>query len=107
MTRSDLRAATTALLTPALLLSVSACGTPAKTFPSFPPAADARPEVKPKPTGEVLVSEEAARLYESALEAWGDRGWQAVARICRDAVRKGAPYPDGWCDPESAQAEPE
>ncbi|WP_390549905.1 hypothetical protein [Qipengyuania sp. MTN3-11] len=45
----------------------------------------------------MLESEEAANLYDSKLEGWGERGWAAVARICRDAVRKGAPYPEGWC----------
>lgn len=82
----------------ATLLIVSGCGKQEPTFRTFPPVEDARPEPKPVPGPEVLESEEAANLYDSALEAWGERGWAAVARICRDAVRKGAPYPEGWCD---------
>jgi len=54
-------------------------------------------EAKPVPGVEVLESEDAARRYDSALEAWGERGWAQVGRICRDAVRKGAPYPENWC----------
>lgn len=68
------------------------------TFHSFPPVSDVRPEAKPVPTAEVFESEAAAREFDNELEAWGERGWAAVERICRDAMRKGAPYPDGWCD---------
>ena len=57
-------------------------------------------ETKPLPTAEVFTSSKAAATYESELEAWGDRGWAAVGRICRDAARKGAPYPADWCPPE-------
>lgn len=61
-----------------------------------------RTETKPVPGPEVLESEAEARKFDSALEAWGERGWAAVGRICRDAVRKGAPYPEGWC-PEAGE----
>lgn len=88
------------LALPAMLLTVSACGTPAKTFHSFPPVEDVRTEVKPLPGPEVFESDEAAQTFNSAIEAWGERGWAAVGRICRDAVRKGAPYPEGWCPKE-------
>jgi hypothetical protein len=64
---------------------------------SFPPVEDVRVKPKPLPTAETFESEAAANRYESALEAWGEEGWARVGRICRDAVRKGAPYPEGWC----------
>lgn len=86
-----------ALALPAMLLTVSGCGRQAGTFQGFPPVEDVRTEPKPVPGPEVFESEQAARTFESAIEAWGERGWSAVARICRDAVRKGAPYPEGWC----------
>lgn len=81
------------------LMPLTACGSnkPEPTFASFPPAEDTKVEAKPLPTPLVFESEQAARQYDSDLEAWGERGWSAVARICRDAVRKGAPYPAGWC----------
>ena len=72
---------------------------------SYPPAEDVKPETKPLPGPEVFESEQAARQYDSDLEAWGERGWAAVARICRDAVRKGAPYPAGWCPAQTEGAE--
>lgn len=59
-------------------------------------------EAKPQVPLEALESDEAARLYDSELEGWGERGWSAVGRICRDAVRRGAPYPKGWC-PEAGE----
>ena len=85
------------LLLGAMLLTVSGCGQPEPIFSTFPPVEDVRPEPKPVPGVDVLESEEAANLFDSKLEAWGERGWAAVKRICEDAVRKGAPYPNGWC----------
>lgn len=86
------------LVLPAMLLTVSGCARPGGTFHSFPPAEDVRREPQPVPGADVFESEAAARRFDSAIEAWGERGWSAVGRICRDAVRKGAPYPKGWCD---------
>lgn len=93
----SIRQLTLALAMPAMLLTVSGCGGRGATFHTYPPAPDVRVEPKPVAGPEVFESEQAAREYDSALEAWGERGWAAVGRICRDAVRKGAPYPDGWC----------
>lgn len=70
---------------------------PDVTFHSYPPAEDVRPVPEPVPGPETLESERAARQFDIELEAWGEEGWARVKRICRDAVRKGAPYPEGWC----------
>lgn len=87
------------LLLLASLATASGCAKQEPTFHSYPPVEDVRPEAKPVPGLETLESEEAANLFDSKLEAWGDRGWAAVRRICEDAVRKGAPYPKDWCLP--------
>jgi hypothetical protein len=39
---------------------------------------------------EALDSEKAANDYDAALEAWGERGWKTVARLCRWAADMGA-----------------
>lgn len=57
---------------------------------SFPSSADLAPEPKPLPGLDILTSEKAAADYDAAVEAWGTRGWQAVARICRWAKDNGA-----------------
>lgn len=87
------------LLLGAMLSIASGCARQEPTSLSYPPVEDVRQEAKPVPGAETLESEEAANLFDSALEAWGDRGWAAVRRICEDAVRKGAPYPKDWCLP--------
>lgn len=38
----------------------------------------------------MLTSEKAAADYDAAVEAWGTRGWQAVARVCGWAKALGA-----------------
>lgn len=86
------------LITLGLLLTASACNNPAPIFHSFPPVEDTRVVPKPTPGPEILEDEQAAALYDSLLEAWGDEGWARVKSICEDAVRKGARYPAGWCD---------
>jgi len=55
------------------------------------------------PSLDTLENEGAARLHDSAVEAWGEAGWAALGRVCRDAVRRGAPYPANWCpaDPDA------
>lgn len=53
---------------------------------------------KPQPPVEIVTDAEAEALYNSAIEAWGEEGWARITRICRDAVRRGAPYPEGWCE---------
>lgn len=78
------------------LLTAGMCGQK-PSFHTYPPPEDVRVETKPAPGPEAFESEEGYELFVSSLEAWGERGWSMVGRACRDAVRKGAPYPDGWC----------
>lgn len=42
-----------------------------------------RPEAKPTPTIDILTDSDAEARYNSAVEAWGERGWTAIARICQ------------------------
>lgn len=51
--------------------------------PIFPPAADLQVEPKPRLDPSALDSEAALDAYDIALEVHGDRGWAAVARLCR------------------------
>ena len=46
-------------------------------------------------TPEVLASEKAANDYDAAVEAWGQRGWNAVGRVCLWA--KGLGMQDAPC----------
>ena len=42
-------------------------------------------EQKPVPSPEIVESEQAAAEYDAAIEAWGERGWRQIGRICRYA----------------------
>lgn len=81
----------------ALLVTVSGCATQGDRFQTYPPAADVRVRAEPLPPPEAFEDEEAAEIFEAEFYTWARDGWAAVGRICRDAARKGAPYPDGWC----------
>lgn len=71
-------------------LAASACSTPQAVIqPLFPPSADLRVEAKPIPPDNIVTSAQAAAEYDIALEAWGERGWLAVARLCRWAIANG------------------
>lgn len=70
---------------------VASCGTPGSG--PFPPAEDLRAVPKPVPPLEVLTSREAGEKYDNAVEAWGERGWAAVARSCRFWRAQGMPLP--------------
>jgi hypothetical protein len=59
----------------------------------LPSAADLAVEAKPAITPAVLTDDTAAAEYDSAVEAWGERGWAAVARICRWAKSHGSRAP--------------
>lgn len=59
----------------------------------FPPSADLRVEAKPVLDPSAITSEAALDAHDIALEAWGERGWQAVARLCRWAKASGASMP--------------
>lgn len=68
----------------AFVLVVSGCGGErVVSTPIFPPSADLMVEAKPVPGPEIVESAQAAAEYDAAIEAWGERGWNAVARICR------------------------
>ena len=68
----------------------SACAPQVEIRPLFPPSADLAVEPKPVPPPEIVTSAQAAAEYDIAVEVWGERGWRAVARICRWAREKGA-----------------
>ncbi len=40
-----------------------------------------------------MTSREAGEKHDNAIEAWGDRGWRAVARLCRFHHAQGMPLP--------------
>ena len=77
---------------PALLLSlsvVSGCGDRVPPQPIFPARADLEVEAKPVAPPEIVTDDKAAAGYSAAIEAWGERGWLTVARICRWAKWNG------------------
>jgi hypothetical protein len=57
---------------------------------AYPPSADLRVEPKPELAVEALASDNALAEHDAAVEAWGERGWAAVNRICRWAETSGA-----------------
>lgn len=61
--------------------------------PIFPPSADLRVEAKPRLDPAALNSEAALDDHDNAIEAWGERGWAAVARLCRYHQRMGMALP--------------
>lgn len=70
-------------------LAVSACAEQVRIQPAFPPVADLQVEPKPVPPPEIVTSAQAAADHDIAIEGWGERGWRAVARICRWAKEQG------------------
>lgn len=106
------RCLTRALLIAASLSVVSACATREHVRPIFPPSADLQVEAKPQLDPSVLAkcheagddpaacSDAALTAHDIALEAWGERGWGAVGRLCRWAERNGAKEL-GCPDPET------
>lgn len=52
-------------------------------MPVYPQSADLAVEPKPVPTHDIVTSAQAAAEYDIAVEGWGERGWRAVARLCR------------------------
>lgn len=73
---------------------MSGCGNKERIQPLFPPAADVKAAIEPKPVApvEIVTSAQAAAEYDIAVEAWGGRVRDAGARICRWAVANGAVY---------------
>lgn len=86
---------TASLLLLASASIVSGCGEPDRIQVALPPAQDLVIEAKPVIMPAVLESERAAAEYDSQIEAWGERGWSAVKRICLWAKAHGA---DVRCD---------
>ena len=78
------------LMLASLSVAVASCATPVGTFP---PAEDLRVEAKPVPPDEVLTSRIAGEQHDNAVEAWGERGWAAVGRLCRYHQRMGMALP--------------
>lgn len=76
----SLRCLTPALLIAAALSLASGC---ANRGTLYPPAADLAVEAKPRLDPAALDSEAALDAHDIALETWGERGWAAVARLCR------------------------
>ena len=81
-----------ALALPLALLA--ACATPNSVpIAPSPPAADLTVEAKPLMPVEAITDDTAAARYNSQIEAWGERGWSAVARLCRWAAGNGLAHP--------------
>ena len=72
-------------------LAVSGCGPQIQLRPLFPPAADLAVEAKPVPPVEIVTSAQAGAEYSAHVEAWGERGWLTVARLCRYYKAQGMP----------------
>ena len=86
----SLRCLMLAPLIAASLSLVSGCATREHVRPIFPPSADLVVEAKPRLDPAAIDSEAALDAHDVALEAWGERGWATVARLCRWAGRNGA-----------------
>jgi hypothetical protein len=63
------------------------------TSAPFPSAEDLRVEPKPKPPLEILTSQAAGEKHDNAVEAWGERGWATVGRLCRFFDAQGMELP--------------
>ena len=95
---------TGALLLAAALLLAPGCAHRERISPLFPPASDLKVEPKPRLDPAALDSELALDAHDIALEAWGEAGWQAVARICRWAQANGMAVACG--EPKAAPPQP-
>jgi hypothetical protein len=69
-----------------MLLLASGCTTSGAIHP---PVADlkAAVEAKPVPTDDIATSDQANADYSAALEAWGERLYDAGGRLCRWSER--------------------
>lgn len=83
---------TTSLMLCVSLLAVSACGGKEPLRAGFPPSADLKAVVTPKPVAgpEIVISAQAAAAYDIAVEKWGDTIFAAGGRICRWMIDHGA-----------------
>ena len=100
--RSNLRLIRSLALAVLLVLACS-CASREPRLSAYPPSADLKVEPKPVLSVDALTSDNALAEHDDAIEAWGERGWAAVSRICRWAEASGArltfkcpkPPPDG------------
>ena len=90
--RSNLRL-TNGLALAALLVLASSCASREPRLTAYPPSADLKVEAKPELSVEAVASDNALALHDDEVEVWGERGWEAVARICRWSVTNGASLP--------------
>ena len=79
----------------------SSCASREPRLSAYPPSADLTVEAKPVLTVEALASDNALAEHDAAVEAWGERGWAAVGRICRWSVEVGAKLPFQCPPPDS------
>jgi hypothetical protein len=80
---------TTVLLIVSALWLAPGCASKERIQPIYPPAADLQVQPKPRLDPASLESEAALLNYDIEVEAWGEAGWQAVARLCRWAKANG------------------
>ncbi len=73
------------------LLLASGCAGKEPPPMTFPSAADLAVEEKPRLDPGAVDSEAALDAYDVELELWGERGWNAVARLCRFHAQMGMP----------------
>ena len=85
---------------PMMLLAawaVQGCGPQIQLRPLYPPASELAVEPKPVPSADIVTSAVAGAEYSARVEAWGERGWLTVARLCR--YYKGQGMPGIVCPP--------
>ena len=83
------------LLLLALGLTVQGCAAKERLVISYPPFADVKAAIEPKPVAsvDIVTSDQAAADYSLALELWGDRISAASGRICRWVIDTGGKLP--------------
>ena len=91
MRSNPLQRARLALLLTLSIVPVGCAPTLAKLNP---PVADLAVEKKPVMPVEAITDDTVAAQYSSDVEGWGDRGWAAVARLCRWAQANKMPHPE-------------
>lgn len=70
-------------------LLASGCARAVEVKPLFPSSADLRVEAEPQPTDAIVTDPRADEAFRAEREAWGRRGWAAVARLCNWAKANG------------------
>lgn len=85
----SIRSLTKPLALAAALVLASSCASKGLPLIAYPPAADLQVEPKPLLAIEALGSDNALSEHDAAVEAWGERGWATVGRICRWADANG------------------